>query len=99
MCKIKDTSIDNHPFDDTSYDEFWEQKIAIKNDRDVARIDGSHYIIGSRTKPSDSNGLGGQWRTIKFNDGRIVKTCDLWHQGKIPDSYKDRLPDNAIFYE
>ena len=99
MCKIKDTGIDQHPFDDTNYDKFWEEKISIKNDADVARIDGQHYIIGSRTEKSDSNGMGGAVRTIKFNDGRIVTTCDLWHQGRIPESYKDRLPDNAIFYE
>lgn len=73
--------------------EFWSEKISTRNDPDVAIIDGNHYIIGGEL----NKGFGGRKFTIKFMDGRVVETCDLWHQGKIPESYREVLSDNAKF--
>lgn len=29
------------------------------------------------------------------NDGRKIISNDWWHQGKIPEEFKDLMPDNA----
>lgn len=66
---------------------------------DVARIKGEHYIIGTGIGERQNRALGmsGAEATIKFKDGRIVKTNDLWHQGKIPAVVAHLLEDNAAF--
>ena len=78
-------------------DDFWRDKLAGKDDPAVARIEGCHYVIGDKAEPGRWNGFGGRWHTIRFNDGRVVKTCDLWTQSKIPDRWREQLPDNAEF--
>lgn len=54
-----------------------------------------HYQFGKATKPSSFNGFAGQRFVIRFFDGRIVETCDLWLQGKVPELFFDKLPVNA----
>lgn len=78
---------------------FWREKVWIKDRLGIARIDGSHYTIGKEEKshPSEFRGFGGSKFVIVFNDGRRVKTTNLWHQGSIPEHFKERLPDNAKF--
>lgn len=75
--------------------KFWSEKISIRNDSNVARIDGNHYIIGSGH--NKTKGMGGSKFKIEFFDGRIVESDDLWHQGRIPESYRQVLEDNAKF--
>lgn len=58
-----------------------------------------HYMLGKKTKPHSWNGFAGQWFTIRKAGGEIVKTCDLWTQGEIPERFHDRLPVNAEFIE
>ena len=55
----------------------------------------SIYQIGTATRPSSHNGFGGTWFTILFDDGTVVKTCDLWSGGEVPERFHDRLPVNA----
>ena len=73
--------------------KFWEEKLDIKDDKDVARIDGEHYMIAPENWKS--KGFGGAEHRIRFDDGRVVTTTNLWHQGEIPNEYRDRLPNNA----
>lgn len=40
-------------------------------------------------------GMGGQATIIRFNDGRVVITNDLWHQGTIPTQFENVLTNNA----
>ena len=77
------------------YCDFWIEKINIKDKPNVARINNNHYVI----EPNNAffKGYGGQEFTIKFNDGKIVTTHNLWYQGKIPEIFRDRLPNNAKF--
>lgn len=77
--------------------EFWEHFAENADDPRHARIDGRHYFIGSAIAPSETNGFGGEWSLIEFNDGRRVATCDLWHNGWIPAGFIKQLPDNARF--
>jgi len=77
---------------------FWDEKVAVKDKPFSVRVNGSHFIIGPEGEKYP--GFGGQKFHIKFHDGREVITTNLWHQGKIPVSYrfrKTKLPDNAVF--
>lgn len=70
----------------------------------------THYVIG--TEPSEATlrqkrsnmygssfGHAGGKFIIKFNDGRIVTTHNLWCQGAIPEYFQPFLPANAVFLE
>ncbi len=74
----------------------WHEWEVLKNDPNVARIEGKHYFIG----PEDSTeprGMSGAKAIIKFDDGREVTTTNLWYQGLIPGIWRARLRDNAKF--
>lgn len=84
--------------------EFWTEKIAWREAGDltdgnpVARIDGTHYVLHPfQPNPRYAHclGFGGRSMTAVFHDGRAVTSNDVWYQGKIPDRFRDRLPDNA----
>lgn len=75
--------------------QFWYEKVEMCDDPEIARIANEHYTIGEKTK--SARGFGGRKVTIKFNDGRIVQTDNLWHQGRIPISWRQYLPNNAEF--
>ena len=83
--------------DECFYIDFWNDKIEIKDDTQTARIDGKHYHIGNENSRSSFRGFGGSKNVIKFFDGREVITTNLWHNGTIPESHKELLPDNAEF--
>ena len=83
---------------------FWKEKIRLLNSGDkdyakaVAIVNHEHYIIGPEYEGNTHfAGRGGSLFTIKFNDGRIVKTRNLWSQGTITEEYYKDLPDNAVF--
>jgi hypothetical protein len=62
------------------------------------RVNGLHYWIGN-TCGGDKKfrGFGGRRFVIRFMGGREVTTTNLWHQGEIPEHFRERLPDNATF--
>ena len=68
----------------------------------VVIVNGDHYQIGnepSKDHPTGMYGYGGSEFRIQFNDGRQVITHNLWHQGTIPEYWKAKFPDNAIFVQ
>lgn len=77
--------------------DFWNDNVAIKDDLKVVRIKGEQYYIGKEDSRSPFRGFGGRKNIIKFFDGREVNTTNLWFNGKIPEDYKELLPDNAEF--
>ncbi|MHA1962769.1 MAG: hypothetical protein ACW99U_21480 [Candidatus Thorarchaeota archaeon] len=78
--------------------EHWLNAVNFKEQERVVRIKGHHYIINDEIPgPAHLKGHKGQKFIIKFNDERQVVTTNLWHQGKIPEHFKERLPDNAVF--
>lgn len=87
--------------------DHWTQKIGIRSRPNVARIQGTHYTIApeveldraGRPIPKSFRGYGGAKFVIKFNDGRVVTTTNLWCQGDIPREFREVLPDNATFLE
>lgn len=71
---------------------FWREKLSIKDDPSVFRINGGHYCLGGE------GGFGGRKFSIKRVDsGKVIETNKLWSQGEIPTHFRDRLPDNAEF--
>jgi hypothetical protein len=89
---------------------FWQEKVDWSNDpaeRDrCVRVNGNHYHIGEEPTEEERRasggvgiGYGGTKIRIRFNDGRVVETRNLWHQGNIPERFKGRLPDNASFIQ
>lgn len=49
------------------------------------------------TMPRGAAGMGGTKAVIRFNDGRVIITNDLWHQGEIPADFAGVLSNNATF--
>lgn len=80
------------------YCNHWMGLIRGKNNIVIER-DGerSHYQDGGRKTKHQFNGFGGTNFRIRFTDGRTLETCDLWHQGTIPERFYDLLPVNAEF--
>lgn len=43
-------------------------------------------------------GFGGrEFKIHKFDPDEIIVTHNLWYQGKVPDTHKELLQDNAEF--
>lgn len=80
--------------------KFWQDRLlddAKEPDR-VAIIDGTHYYIGDEdSKETYFRGFAGAHFTIRFYDGRVVETTNLWCQGDIPEEFRDLFPNNAEF--
>ncbi|TBL18448.1 MULTISPECIES: hypothetical protein [Bacillus cereus group] len=88
--------------------KFWREKVLWKQADDItgygslcARINGEHYVIGKENPNNIFAGYGGRKYFIQFingpHKGKKVVTQNLWHQGAIMDSFKESLPDNAVF--
>lgn len=82
-------------------DEFWQEKLDFdkENPHKGCVIDNHHYIIDDEdSKATYFRGFGGAKFRIKFNDGQIITTTNLWHQGEIPENWRDKFsPYQAIF--
>ena len=78
---------------------FWREKEEIKDEPRIARIDGVHFSVGEECPdaPAFCKGHGGSKFAIKFFDGRHVESRNLWCQGSIPHTWRERLPNNAEF--
>ena len=72
---------------------FWKEIEAEKDDH--LFIKGESYSIGPEN--SMFKGFGGQHFKIRLNTGETIETSNLWHQGVIPDEFKESLKDNAEF--
>ena len=89
--------------EDTIHDEFWQDRIAkdAEYPEEVAIIQGHHYVIGGEKEFTGFGrgvrGFSGRKFQIKFFDGRVVTTTNLWTQGRIPPKFRHQLPDNAEF--
>lgn len=72
--------------------DFWNDNL----DETAIIVDGTCYHDGGR-QPDGTQWLcfGGSEFTIEMNDGRIIKTNNLWYNGEVP---KERnVKDNAKF--
>jgi hypothetical protein len=80
---------------------FWLEKVRWReqgNSKAVVTETFKHYLIGSESVDASDcgfRGFGGRKFTVLFNDGRRVDTRNLWHQGTVPERFRDRLTPNA----
>lgn len=80
---------------------FWNDRIEAQSNPKACVINGQSYQdAGRRTGgPQSSLGFGGREFHIEFFDGRVIETNNLYGQGKVPERFRDRLPDTARFVE
>jgi hypothetical protein len=78
---------------------FWMELVRKAGSRDSVRVDGAHFMIFPDVSDGYRGfvGFGGDRFDIQFKNGRKITTKNLWHQGKIPERFRDRLFDNAEF--
>ena len=88
--------------------DFWDEKVrwhqagdaTPRGEPTVRTADGVHYVIGRENVAECIKGFGGNPWEVEFTSGphvgKTIRTTNLWHQGTIPDSYRDRLTPNAI---
>ena len=63
-------------------------------------LNGKHYVIGKSDVPKTLKGMCGSKFKLIFNDGVVVETDNLWHQGNISEAHphwREVMPDNAVF--
>lgn len=78
-------------------DKYWEYQLASSPETRVV-CEGQHYRLGTSGKevPSRFKGHGGmKFRITWLGGGPDTITDDLWYQGRVPDNFLDRFPDNA----
>ena len=77
---------------------FWFEKLELwRNDRNWLIVDSQSYHVNpTLSKPTVFQGFGGRWFYFKKNDGTLIKSNNVWGQGKIPNHFKEMIPDNAI---
>ena len=79
---------------------FWDEWLERRKEKAVVRVGGCHYFISpDSNKPGRGDRFSGQEFKIKFYDGRIVTTHNLWHLGEIPEHFREGMPDNAEFIQ
>lgn len=76
--------------------DYWTQRIERQNSLTQAVIKGVVYQI-AKEQEVGFRGFDGEKFIIKFKDGRLIHTTNLWYNGKPPSRFKDKLLDNAEF--
>ncbi len=80
------------------HDQFWSEQASDRSNAVV--VNHEHYRITPDLSPSmsDCAGFAGALFRIRMLDsGKVIESRNLWRQGVIPPSWRDRLPDNAEF--
>lgn len=76
---------------------FWKEKYQnhIEDPKHQIICEGRAYFI--QKEDTLLKGFGGSKFVIKFDDGSIVETTNLWHNGEVPKRFRPMLPDNCKF--
>lgn len=79
---------------------FWRKLIDSKDEPNHFVIDGHHYIALPRQDSRSSRLLGYSGREFvirRLDSDELIDTNNLWHQGEIPERFRNQLPDTAEF--
>ena len=81
------------------YCDFWETIEESLSSPQRVIIDGKSYWINPDVDRNTSfAGFGGaEFKIQKFDSEDIIVTHNLWHQGTVPDHFKERIKNNAKF--
>ncbi len=77
---------------------FWLGHVSKVDESESIRIGGVHYRLGNPVwaGPEYKGMLAFYGRKFEIMQGDVmIHTNNLWHQGTIPELFRDRLPDNA----
>jgi uncharacterized protein YlaI len=76
---------------------FWSDKIEKPLlGREI--INGEHFVFHPcQDKPLVFQGFGGREFYALLNDNSLIMSNNVWHQGKIPERFCEKLPDTARF--
>lgn len=82
--------------------EFWETKYNWLRNGDVTpdgypvvRAGHWHHVLSDKGLNIRGMGSGGREWTFEMLDGTVVKSSDVWTQGRISTEYLEFLPDNV----
>lgn len=76
--------------------QYWNQRVKRVNEPTQVVINGYVYQI-EREDACGSRGFDGAVHYIKFFNGRIIRTTNLWSNGLIPEEFREKLPNNATW--
>jgi hypothetical protein len=83
--------------------DFWIRRLEgiEKDPENFFTIDGNVYWNGGhgKTDALGYKGFGGNCFHIERFDGSQVTTDNLWHNGKVPELWRNKFPDNAKFIQ
>lgn len=80
--------------------DFWLQKAKLRRkDPNFCVIAGAAYHIAREEAPGGFRGFGGRKHVIRFFDGRVVTSTNLWFNGEVPGCWRAFLPDTAEFVD
>lgn len=80
--------------DECFTDYYWLKRVKDKENKNQVIINQTMYYIGREDACGD-RGFDGAVFYIHFFDGRNIRTTNLWTNDKIPEKYREELPDNA----
>jgi hypothetical protein len=81
----------------------WTEKLHYQGPMAVVRVNGHHYMYDTRMPYVENDGRqflghgGAKWWIDFLLGEALILTNNLWYQGEIPDHFRKRLPDNAVF--
>lgn len=78
---------------------FWTGKLPGLNDPNVFVVNGGMYKKYPDTNDKGFKGFGGRLFKMLRPDGKIVESKNMWHSGTVPEIFRDRIKDNAVFVE
>jgi hypothetical protein len=71
----------------------WIRDDQVRTDTLVAG--GCHYVIGAEDGSRYVRGFGGARFHFVKDDGTEIVSTNVWYQGRVPEQFRDRMPDNA----
>ena len=79
---------------------FWLEKSKLRRRNPNFFVAGGRaYYIDEEDSRSAFRGFGGRKHVVRFFDGRVVHTSNLWFNGEVPAHWRAFLPDTAEFVE
>jgi len=80
-------------------DDFWAEAHADYLAGKRLVVGGQSYTIAPEraSDPASCKGHGGRRFRIQYPDGRVVESTNVWSQGPIPERWRARMADTAVF--
>lgn len=74
---------------------FWLEKVKNLSDERYVVLNDELHWVGDEDTVDSFRGFDGALYFIKKPDGTVVRTTNLWYNGKIPADIRDKFPENS----